>query len=198
MHGAHLGVATFLAGLALDKQQPRLPSAQMMLDATALAAVNLLVIGPAMYARVARFTTPRAAFRRVTDAVGLVLVHSGLYALAHRAMHKCAFLRPIHSDHHRFKSIVVPTAANAVSAQEFVFAYMSPFVVGLVLLRPALASLDMAVAVVSLCNLIVHTPSLRSVRLPKWVVHPSDHLLHHRTRAPYYAAPTIAWKSFKR
>ena len=49
------------------------------------------------------------------------------YNLAHRSMHKISAFRSIHKTHHKYKDIVVPTVANAVSTNEFLFAYMLPF-----------------------------------------------------------------------
>lgn len=192
--GVGLGIASFTLGLALDKEQTTLPDSKLLLDAVSLAAVNLLIVGPTIHRSLLAHTVPRAVARRVRDAAALVVVHSGLYALAHRVMHRVVALRPFHRDHHRFEEVVVPTSANAVSLQEFLFAYMMPFVVGTLALKPDVASLNAAAALVSACNLVVHSPNLESTPYPRLLVSPRDHLCHHRTRRGPYSAPTLSWE----
>lgn len=192
--GIGLGVGTTLVGMALDKEQSQLPTPKLIVDGLSLSFFNLLVLGPFFHMHVAQWTRPRQLARRIVDTFLIVGIHSGLYALCHRAMHKVAALRGIHADHHRFKNIVFPSAANAVSAQEFVSAYMMPFAVATRLLVPCEASLNVAIAIVSVCNLLVHSPHLASGSWLTWLVHPKDHNEHHRTRAPSYAAPTFSWK----
>lgn len=195
MHtGVGLGIASFACGLALDKEQKTLPESKLFLDAVSLAAVNLLIIGPIIHHALLPYTVPRSVVRRARDAAMLVVVHSGLYALAHRAMHRIAAIRPFHRDHHRFRKVVIPTAANAVSLQEFLFAYMLPFVIGTSILKPDASSLNAAAAIVSACNLIVHSPHLEHLPYPRQLVSPHDHLSHHRSRRPCYSAPTLAWE----
>jgi len=192
MTGIGLGVSTLLAGVALDKQQTApLPDAADLLDGWALAAVNLLVLGPVAYAWAHRWLVPCAAWwRRALHVGGIVTVHAGLYAVVHKAMHKVAALRPIHRDHHRFQETVLPSAANAVSAQEFLLAYMTPFWAAARWLRPDPQAFAVAVGIVAACNLLVHAPHLTDASWPSCLVHPRDHLEHHRSRAPHYSAPT--------
>ena len=193
--GVTLGISTALTGLALDKEQTDLPAAPMLLDGIGLAMLNLLLVGPMMHAVAMKFTTMRRRVWRVwSDAAAIVGLHSALYAVAHRAMHRVAALRPIHAAHHAFNETVVPTIANAVSTHEFVFAYMAPFMAAVWLLRPCATSLNAAVAVVSTFNLLVHAPHLAPRPWPWWLVRPREHLEHHRVRSRTYAAPTIAWR----
>lgn len=194
--GLALGIGTTLLGTALDRQQERLPPSELMLSATNLALVNLLVAGPLMHRWALQWTRPRRWFRRGLDALSIVTIHSALYTIAHKCMHKLACLRGIHRDHHKFKKVVVPSAANAVSLQEFLFAYMSPFCVATVLLRPDVVALNSAVAIVSVCNLLVHSPHLRETEWPACFVAPAEHLEHHATRKSAYSAPTWTWDAF--
>ena len=191
--GVALGVGSCLLGATLDREQAILPDPHLMLQGWTLSLVHLLVLGPIVHAFATPLLVRRGALRRVFDFASIVVMHSGLYALAHRAMHKVAALRPIHRDHHRFQKTVIPSAANAVSAQEFLFAYMLPFVVGVTLFRPDPLAFNCAVATVSAFNFIVHSPHLRSANWPGWLVAPSAHLDHHLHRTPNYAAPTFSW-----
>ncbi|EOD36603.1 hypothetical protein EMIHUDRAFT_226101 [Emiliania huxleyi CCMP1516] len=62
-------------------------------------------------------------------------------------------------------------------------------------LRPDRMSMFLAVGVVSLNNLLIHTPKLAdaSARLVPWLfVSTADHLEHHRRLTSHYAAPTIS------
>ena len=65
-----------------------------------------------------------------------------------------------HRFHHAFAKHVTPSSANAVSVVEYVYAYMLPFVVGCALCAPDERALLVAVAVVSVNNLLIHTPRL--------------------------------------
>ena len=158
------------------------------------------VVGPVVYAWLSarvlqRYPRRKSPLRQVADAVGLVLVHSGVYAWVHRAMHRVKPLRLIHAYHHRYTTDVTPTVSNAVSPWEFLLAYLFPFALGSVLLRATEASLFAATSVVSALNLCVHSPTLaRSTDWPVWMVHPREHLRHHHVRGPPYAAPTVSWK----
>ena len=106
-------------------------------------------------------------------------------------MHKIKLLRVIHDTHHRFKEVVFPSAANAVTPAEFLLAYMTPFMIAAHLAPPSPMALCAAATIVSAFNLMVHTPSATKFALPGWWVHPKTHLEHHLTRAPHYAAPTF-------
>lgn len=195
LRGLALGAGTFASGLALDRRQPTPTDA----EAQVAAAWNLLVLGPVVYAWVrswARGVRHKSAARQLWDAAAIVLVHSGLYALVHRGMHRVTCLRPVHAFHHRYATDVTPTVGNAVSPFEFALAYLLPFVAATAWVRATEASLFGAACVVSGFNLVVHAPSVaasHSNAWPAWLVDPQEHLEHHRARggAPY-AAPTLA------
>ena len=189
-----MGASTVLAGLVLDKEQDRLPATDKYLDALAMSCFNLLLVGPFIHAWLTpHLSVCRSHWQRIWKAGGVVLIHSGLYAFIHRCMHRIRALRYIHAPHHRFDEDVTSSVANAVSADEFLLAYMLPFAVGAWIVRADTVCLNIATAVVSAANLMVHSPHLSNVTLPQIFVHPKDHLEHHRTRCRKYAAPTVAW-----
>lgn len=100
-----------------------------------------------------------------------------------------------HRFHHRFNSVVVPVTANAVSLAEYAIAYMLPFIAGSAILRPDRPSMFVAVGIISLNNLLIHTPGLcdLSAKYVPWLgVSTADHLEHHKRLTSYYAAPTIS------
>ena len=134
------------------------------------------------------------ASERMRAVLSILFVHSlGFYA-AHRAFHTNPKLYRHHRFHHRFNTNVPPMAANAVSSVEYIVAYIIPFVAGLPFVRPDTLSLRLGVAIVSLTNLMIHTPKLCELSdlfLPEWLVSTSDHLEHHRKLNTKYAAPTF-------
>lgn len=178
----------------MDKKE----SAETSEDARAMAAWNLLILGPYVYACVIWSSSRhvrKPLFRQVLDASAMILVHSGVYAWIHRAMHRVKPLRFVHAYHHRYTTDVTPTVANAVSPWEFLLAYMFPFAIAAVCLKATEPSVFAAAVVVSAFNLCVHSPVLAyDAPWPAFLVHPKEHLGHHQKRGPPYAAPTIAWQ----
>ena len=109
-------------------------------------------------------------------------------------MHRVEAFRPIHRDHHKYKNIIVlPSNANAVSANEFTFAYMLPFVAGCVIIRPSYIGLLCATSIVSSFNLIVHSKFATSWKWPWFLVAPWEHLEHHKYKKRSYSTPTFSW-----
>jgi sterol desaturase/sphingolipid hydroxylase (fatty acid hydroxylase superfamily) len=127
--------------------------------------------------------------------VGAILLgHSIGYYCAHRWMHTRRMYWA-HRFHHKFNTYVVPVTANAVSLAEYALAYMLPFVVGSAILKPDRLSLFVAVGIISLNNLLIHTPWLADLSaqlVPWWFVSTSDHLEHHKRLTTNWAAPTIS------
>lgn len=193
--GLRIGAATALTGLVLDKEQEKLPESEKYLDAVALSFFNLLFVGPVIHAWLAPHLSKRISsfWRVVWKTSGIVLIHSGLYAVIHRCMHRVRAFRYIHAPHHRFSHDVTSSVANAVSIEEFLVAYMFPFVFGAWILHADATSLNMGTCIVSLANLIVHTPHLQNAKYPSFLVHPKEHIEHHRARTRTFAAPTVAW-----
>lgn len=126
-------------------------------------------------------------------AISVVLIHSVCYYTAHRAMHTKA-LYWAHKYHHKFNEFVPPSSANAVSIAEYGIAYMLPFIIGAGIVRPDVKSMYTAVGIVSLTNLLIHTPPLEAVAaavLPGFVVGTHGHIEHHQKLTTNYAAPTV-------
>ena len=89
----------------------------------------------------------------------LLIIQAFGYYFAHQIMHTPSFYF-IHKFHHKYSKIVIPMAANSVSVLEYIFAYLSPFIIGIILIRPSRFSLKLAISCVSLGNLLIHTPWL--------------------------------------
>lgn len=196
--GIKLGAATALTSAVLDQEQVSFPDGRLYSESWTLVMFNLLFLGPLFYSLVTPFLSFRKTIiKNIIDSLGLVTIHSAIYSIVHRLMHKVTAFRPIHKHHHKHKKTVLPSNANAVSPNEFIVAYMFPFVVGCVLINPTSFSLSIATIFVSIFNLCVHSESLAHLNWFKWFVTPFEHLNHHKTKSPKYSAPTISWSKIK-
>jgi sterol desaturase/sphingolipid hydroxylase (fatty acid hydroxylase superfamily) len=131
---------------------------------------------------------------RLTSVASILFVQSVCFYTAHRAFHANPNWYKHHRFHHRFNTHVPPMAANAVSPVEYIFAYILPFTLILPVLPVDTLSLRIVVCIVSVTNLMIHTPRLGAVSerfMPEWLVSTEDHLEHHRKLNTKYAAPTF-------
>ena len=158
--------------------------------------INNAVLGPPLYELVTShwMSTPLSAVGRMAMVGAIVIGHSIGYYCTHRWMHTRSMYWA-HRFHHRFNVHVVPVTANAVSLAEYALAYMCPFIAGAWLLRPDRMSMFFAVGIVSLTNLLIHTPYLADASaslVPALFVSTADHLDHHKRLTTHYAAPTLS------
>ena len=126
---------------------------------------NNLILGPTIWlVAVGLLCRPPlpTAFDRAVSTAGLLVVHSLGYYAAHAAMHRPELYR-FHKLHHRFHCHVTPFAANCVTVVEYLIAYMLPFVVGIFFFRPDRLALLRAVTIISVNNILIHTPALHDV-----------------------------------
>lgn len=129
----------------------------------------------------------------ILEVIWVICIHSLLYYRVHKAFHESPQLfQSFHKFHHRYNTYVPPSSANAVSVGEYVVAYLIPFLVATALRRTQAASLSTAVCVVSVMNLLVHTPRLEKLYLGnRLVVTTQNHMNHHRKLNCHYASPTF-------
>jgi sterol desaturase/sphingolipid hydroxylase (fatty acid hydroxylase superfamily) len=134
-------------------------------------------------------------FQRFFAVLNIWLVHSVLFYSLHRAFHEYPLLyRTFHRFHHRFNTFVPPVSANSVTPGEYLFGYIIPFAVALIVRRSDVWSLRFGITSISIGNLLVHTPKLEvwsEKWLPAWIVSTNDHLDHHRKLNTKYASPTF-------
>jgi sterol desaturase/sphingolipid hydroxylase (fatty acid hydroxylase superfamily) len=131
---------------------------------------------------------------RIVCLLTILFIHSVGFYVAHRSFHTYPSLYKHHRFHHRFNVHVPPMAANAVSSVEYTFAYIVPFIIAMPFVKPDPLSLQLSVAIISIANVLIHTPKLIEIServLPAWWVSTSDHLEHHRKLNTKYAAPTF-------
>jgi sterol desaturase/sphingolipid hydroxylase (fatty acid hydroxylase superfamily) len=189
-------VLAFEFGLSSsDVQRLRKKEGGKELHAAGIRAtiLNHLILGPITYDLTVRYccvTDSLSLWQQAIAAVKFLWIENYLYYCMHYLMHTRQ-LYWMHRFHHKFNVIVLPSSANAVSAPEFIFAYMAPFLVAAWGAGCDKASALTAVSIVALFNLIIHTPALEEkfARYPWPFVSPGDHLAHHRQLTCHYSAP---------
>jgi sterol desaturase/sphingolipid hydroxylase (fatty acid hydroxylase superfamily) len=151
------------------------------------------LVVPLFCQKISLRTNGHFLFFSMLRVMEIVLVHSLLYYAVHKAFHTYPSLYGYHKFHHRFNTYVPPVAANAVSFVEYLVAYIIPFAVATAIISPFEEELQVAVIIVSLSNLLVHTPRLESISKDLWPIFVSthNHIEHHRKQTVNYAAPTI-------
>jgi sterol desaturase/sphingolipid hydroxylase (fatty acid hydroxylase superfamily) len=205
--GQELSIWTFVLTLGLElwsidtvKKVLVQPGGGITLYRAAVVAnlVNHFVFGWTIYMCAAtlfcRDTQELTSSDRIISVMTILFVQSILFYIAHRAFHSNPNWYRHHRFHHRFNTFVVPMAANAVSTVEYVFAYILPFTIAMPFVRPDTLSLRISVGLVSVTNLMIHTPKLSVLSekfMPEWLVSTEDHLEHHRKLNCKYAAPTF-------
>ncbi|GAX20707.1 hypothetical protein FisN_7Hh016 [Fistulifera solaris] len=124
------------------------------------------------------------------NILSVILLQNLVYYQVHKTFHSSPELYQYHRFHHRFNVHTPPSAANAVSVVEYLVAYVLPFGGIAALVGATEGEMNIAVIVLSVLNLLVHTPRLDF--LPYWpacLVSPHQHLDHHRKVTVHYASP---------
>lgn len=176
-----------------DVQRLRKREGGKELHAAGLRAtiINHLLLGPIFYYITLRYCCTHrelTLFQQACAIFNFLVIENVMFYCGHFVMHTRQFYW-MHRFHHRFNTIVLPSSASAVSTSEFVFAYMTPFVVAAWGASCDRTSAVNAARIVILANLIIHTPSLEKLNYPWLLVSPSDHLAHHRQLTGNYSAP---------
>jgi sterol desaturase/sphingolipid hydroxylase (fatty acid hydroxylase superfamily) len=122
--------------------------------------------------------------------LGLVILQNIGYYYGHYLMHHTFY--SIHSFHHKFDKHISSSIAFAVSIEEFLFAYITPLMIGSCILYPNENTFVSATALIAIFNLIIHTPSFKTEYYPSLFVSPKDHLEHHEKKKIHYAAPIFS------
>lgn len=198
--GLLLGGSICVLGMFLDKTicANSLKKIDQKLYDKGIYAVrkNMLVVGPLTYAVVDQIFVSPGHVIQWFNIISILMIHSVGYYGVHYAMHKAPFLQPIHEFHHRFEKTLVPSIGNAVSMEEFILAYMAPFIFGAYLLRPNEISFIIPIKTIALLNLLIHCQEAEQLSFVRWWVSPRNHIDHHRYRFKHYAAPTFNWDYF--
>ena len=156
--------------------------------------INHMVFGPIYYPVTIQYFCMEQSlptlWQQAIAVIKFLWIENALYFCAHYLMHTRR-LYWMHRFHHKFNAIVLPSSASAVSTPEFVFAYMSPFLLAAWGSGCDKHSAMAAVLIVAFFNLVIHTPALEETfaRYPWLFVSPGDHLAHHRQLTCHYSAP---------
>lgn len=165
----------------------------LYIDAWQLSTLNSIFYGPIIYFYVTNNFidnyTNHNYIANIFNINGLLIIHSFCYYIAHIIMHYKYFFF-MHEFHHKFSNNVSPVIAMSVSIYEYLFAYMLPFIVGSYIFNPNTLELNSAASVVSVFNIIIHTPSLENIKYYKFFVSPYQHLKHHKIMTKHFSAPT--------
>lgn len=193
--GLLLGGSICVLGVVLDKTicSNSLKKIDKELYQQGIYAVkkNMIVVGPITYAVINQVFIASGHTIQLFNVVSMLMIHSVGYYGVHYAMHKVPFIQPIHEFHHRFEKTLVPSIGNAVSMEEFMLAYMAPFICGAYILRPNEISFIIPIKIIALLNLLIHCQEAEQLSFVKWWVSPKNHGDHHRYRYKHYAAPTL-------
>jgi sterol desaturase/sphingolipid hydroxylase (fatty acid hydroxylase superfamily) len=180
---------------ALYKKNPRL-----YCTAAGLNLFNHFVLGMPSYVLGVCFYTKELDLAATSKTLVVfyqvlvtVLIHSLCFYHVHKVFHNVPQLYKWHKFHHLFNTLVTPITANAVSPVEYFVAYLTPFMISMTLTRTTETSLWLAIQVISIFNIAMHTPKLQPYYqgVPQWIVSTADHLEHHRRLTCHYAAPTF-------
>lgn len=161
--------------------------------------VNHVMIGIPLYVFAAMVLCSkepsRSQMKEWLDVTWVLATHSIQYFFAHKAFHEYPVLyRTFHRFHHRYNVYTPPSSANAVTPGEYLVAYINPFLLPLLLRPVSIYAFEMAICIISLFNLLVHTPRLEAVSkkfVPIFLVSTNNHLDHHRKLNSHYASPTF-------
>jgi len=203
-HGAATSGSIFLAAALLDLTCLNTVRNIIAQDGGKLYAtawkhnvINHLIIAPIVYlvgVRLFESAEPVSLLVRFLYLAGVMTIHSLGYYCTHRAMHT-TMLWKFHKYHHKFNTFICPIAASAVTQVEYMFAYLIPFIVAGVLLRPMpLGTIAASGLIIGHVNNLIHTPWMEdlSEKLVPWFgVSTAGHFHHHRQLDSHYAAPTL-------
>jgi len=146
----------------------------------------------------------RSLCQQIYSIVAFLFIQSSLFTVCHYLMHT-RYLYRFHRFHHKYNTIVLPSSGSAVSSIEFLLAYMLPIVLATKLASCDKISAVIAVTIVIILNLTLHTPALEKpfARYMPWIfVSTSDHLTHHSLLTCHYSAPIfnfdLAYETFRR
>ena len=166
-------------------------SEQLLNKAIPAIQFNLMIIGPTVYGFVDYFLLEHNYTIQPMNILGVLSIHSIGYYIVHYAMHKSTYLYKLHSFHHEFDKVLIPSIGNAVSKGEFIIAYVTPFVTSAYILNLSEASFLIPVGIISVMNLVIHCKEFENIPYSKYFVSPKNHIMHHEVREKHFAAPTI-------
>lgn len=150
---------------------------------------NLLIISPISYTIVDQTMLTHHYTFSIVSLLSLIVIQNIGYYIIHREMHRNKYIFWIHTFHHKYDRITIPSIANAVSYYEFILAYIFPMIIGAFFVRPNELEFSSAISIISIFNLHIHTYELNHMKWIPGFVSPTHHIEHHKERHIHYAAP---------
>lgn len=161
---------------------------------------NLCVLSPILYSilSVHVIQDPSLSIYNIypSHVLYIVFIHNLFYYLTHKSFHLHNSLLRIHSFHHKFDKLMLPSVGNAVSKREFIIAYVTPFFIGAAVVPCSEASMICSVGIISLLNLFIHCKELENTWWIPFLVSPKKHITHHVERTKHYSAPFFDFDEF--
>ena len=151
--------------------------------------INLLLIAPINYIILFNYLLFDFTYSfNFYNLLKLLLTHNILYFLLHMLVHNVRSIRFIHDFHHKFTTNL-PSIGNAVSILEFQFLYVIPFLIGTIVFKPNIMSINLSILIISVMNSIIHSNELKYSYWIPFLVSPQQHGEHHQTYHKTYSAP---------
>lgn len=164
---------------------------ELYIDGIFANLTNMFLIGPITYSVIEYcFIDKTTYYIQPLNLVSILLFHNCGYYITHFMMHK-PLLCKIHNFHHKFDKFLLPSIGNAVSPNEFIIAYMSPFIISAIYLGPNQTTFITSISIISILNMAIHCRELELIEWPKIFVSPSQHIEHHKIKTKHYAAPLL-------
>jgi len=152
---------------------------------------NLLLITPVVYVIVDKMLLSNTTEFSVIKCVSVLLIQNIGYFSIHKLMHTHPLIESIHNFHHRYKKNIYPSTGSSVSIEEYLLAYLFPFIFGAYVVKPNEITFITSIGIVGIFNYMIHTKELKNISWVPGFVSPTDHIVHHYTRKGYYSAPLL-------
>ena len=167
---------------------------ELYLDAMGALITNMIIISPIVYSLNDLFLINHQISPWSVDIskVGSILLIQNIgYYVVHRSFHEIPSLYTYHKFHHKFDKVLVPSLGNAVSSEEYIMAYLFPFILGSYLTHPSELTFVIPILITVILNMMIHCQELNDLIYPFFLVSPQNHFEHHQVRNKHYAAPLI-------
>ena len=113
--------------------------------------INMLIISPIVYTFTDQYLIDHSTNSiQIKNIMTILTIHGVGYYSAHRAMHQIQCLRKYHNFHHLFDKHINISIGNAVSTEEFLIAYITPFIIGAYVTKPSEISFVIPIALISI------------------------------------------------
>ncbi len=166
----------------------------LYIDAMKALFINMIIISPITYAGVDTLLIDHnlsGYYIDIQKVITILLIQNIGYYIVHRVFHEYPILYKYHKFHHKFDKILIPSIGNAVSTEEYVYAYLLPFILGAGITQPSELTFIIPIFVVVFLNMTIHCQELNNLVYPFFLVSPQNHYEHHQVRNKHYAAPLL-------